>query len=211
MAQLHKKFSDKQIEQFIKRYLNKEIKRKYLEKILGIKTRQFWKIVKKYREDQDNFTIKYTRTNPPRVLDKNIEQNILCELQIDQKLIENKNIPVTSYNYSYVKNRLEKKHNQKVSVNTVINRAKKHNFYLKRKKHKAHDRHVSTNYIGELIQHDSSVHLFAPDAQKKWYLITSLDDHSRYILYARFIGKETSHSHIKCLIPRKVTAKSHPK
>ena len=37
MAQLHKKFTDKQIEQFIKRYLNKEIERKYIEKILDIK------------------------------------------------------------------------------------------------------------------------------------------------------------------------------
>lgn len=53
MAQLHKKFTDKQIEQFIKRYLNKEIERKYIEKILDIKTRQFWKLVKKYKDDPE--------------------------------------------------------------------------------------------------------------------------------------------------------------
>ena len=177
MAQLHKKFTDKQIEQFIKRYLNKEIERKYIEKILDIKTRQFWKLVKKYKDDPGNFTIKYTRTKQPRSLDGNIEKNIIRELAIDQNLIKDK----------------------EVSVNTVIDRAKKHNFYLKRRKKKSHDRQVSTNYIGELIQHDSSLHLFAPAAQKKWYLITSLDDHSRYMLYARFIAKESSYSHIRGL------------
>jgi len=199
MAQLHKKFTDKQIEQFIKRYLNKEIERKYIEKILDIKTRQFWKLVKKYKDDPENFTIKYTRKKQPRSLDENIEKNIIHELAIDQSLIEDKNIPVNSYNYSYVKERLEKNYDQKVSVNTVIDRAKKYNFYLKRRKKKSHDREVSTNYIGELIQHDSSLHLFAPAAQKKWYLITSLDDHSRYMLYARFIVKESSYSHIRGL------------
>jgi len=199
MAQLHKKFTDKQIEQFIKRYLNKEIERKYIEKILDIKTRQFWKLIKKYKDDPENFTIKYTRKKQPRSLDENIEKNIIHELAIDQSLIEDKNIPVNSYNYSYVKERLKKNYDQKVSVNTVIDRAKKYNFYLKRRKKKSHDREVSTNYIGELIQHDSSLHLFAPAAQKKWYLITSLDDHSRYMLYARFIVKESSYSHIRGL------------
>ena len=199
MTQLHKKFTDKQIAQFIKRYLSKEIERKYIEKILAIKTRQFWKLVKKYKDGPENFTIKYTRINQPRSLDENIEKNIMHELTIDQNLIEDKDIPVNSYNYSYVKDRLEKKYNQKVSVNTIINRAKKYNFHIKKRKKKSHDRQVLTNYIGELIQHDSSFHLFAPAAQKKWYLITSLDDHSRYMLYARFIAKESSYSHIRGL------------
>ena len=77
MAQLHKKFTDKQIKGFIKRYLNKEIERKYIGKILDIKTRQFWKLVKKYKDDPDNFTIQYTRTKQSRNLDNDIEK-ILC-------------------------------------------------------------------------------------------------------------------------------------
>lgn len=51
----------------------------------------------------------------------------------------------------------------------------------------------------ELIQHDSSYHLWAPSAQEKWYLITSLDDYSRYILYAQLLKKETSWAHIVAL------------
>lgn len=53
-----------------------------------------------------------------------------------------------------------------------------------------------TNYAGELVQHDTSIHLWAPDAETKWYLITSIDDYSRDLLYAELWEKETSWSHI---------------
>lgn len=56
-----------------------------------------------------------------------------------------------------------------------------------------------TNYVGELIQHDSSHHLFSPVAGVKWYLITSLDDFSRAILYGGLFSKEGSFVHIKAV------------
>lgn len=46
------------------------------------------------------------------------------------------------------------------------------------------------------MQHDTSIHLWAPEAQTKWYLITSIDDHSRDLLYADLWEKETSWAHI---------------
>jgi hypothetical protein len=91
------------------------------------------------------------------------------------------------------------KYSQKVALSTVINKAKKNGFYLKKPKRKIHDREVLTNYIGELIQHDSSYHLWAPVGRQKWYLITSLDDFSRFILYAKLVKKDTSWAHIKAL------------
>jgi len=94
---------------------------------------------------------------------------------------------------------LRKRYRQKVSLTTVIRRARKHGFYLKKPKRTIHDREVLTRYVGELIQHDSSFHLWAPAAQEKWYLITSLDDHSRFIFYAALVKKETSWTHIQAL------------
>jgi len=41
MQQLHKKFTNEQIRQLIQRYLNKEIKGKYFQSILGIKKTNF--------------------------------------------------------------------------------------------------------------------------------------------------------------------------
>jgi len=42
-------------------------------------------------------------------------------------------------------------------------------------------------------------HKFSPYADKKWYLITSLDDYSRLFLFAKLIDKETSWQHILAL------------
>jgi hypothetical protein len=51
--------------------------------------------------------------------------------------------------------------------------------------------------VGELVQHDSSHHLWAPLAESKWYLITSIDDHSRKILYGELWERESSWAHIE--------------
>lgn len=199
MAQLHKKFTDEQIKELIDRYLNKEIERTYIQEILGIKKRRFFILVKEYRENPETFSIQYTRSIKTRKIPRNAERNILRELKVEKKLIQDKNVPLRSYNYSYIKDRLEKKYKQKVSLPTIIDRAKKNDFYLKKPKRTIHDREVLTNYAGEIIQHDSSHHKWSPYAKEKWYLITSLDDFSRYLLYAKLLKQETSWDHICAL------------
>jgi hypothetical protein len=69
--------------------------------------------------------------------------------------------------------------------------------HIPRKKNQEHDQEVLTASIGALIQHDASLHLWAPLAKKKWYLITSIDDYSRKPLYADFVERETSWAHIE--------------
>ncbi|MCL4418223.1 MAG: hypothetical protein M1365_16315, partial [Actinobacteria bacterium] len=83
------------------------------------------------------------------------------------------------------------------SLPTIIDRAKRFGFYDKKKKGKAHERQVLTNYIGELLQHDSSHHKWSPYAGSKWYLITTIDDYSRKILYGDLLESETSWVHIE--------------
>lgn len=199
MAQVHKKFTDGQIKELIERYLKKEIARSYIQEILQIKKRRFFALVKDYRTNPETFSIQYIRRKKTRSIPQNTERAIMKELTIEKKLIEDSNVPLRSYNYSYIKDRLEKKYKQKVSLPTIINRAKKNDFYIKKPKRTAHDREVLTNYAGELIQHDSSHHKWSPYAKEKWYLITSLDDFSRYMLYAQLLTKETSWAHIRAL------------
>jgi len=199
MSQLHKRFTSEQVKEFLDRYLKNEIERKYIQEILGIKRRRFFVLLKQYKENPQHFTVQYQRTRAPRTISPVIEQTILKELSIDKKIIQNKEIPLKSYNYSYIKDRLRVTYHQKVSLPTIIDRAKKHGFYLKKPKKTAHDREVLTHYVGELIQHDASHHLWAPASQEKWYLITSLDDYSRFMLYAVLIKTETSWAHILAL------------
>jgi len=200
MVQIHKEFTDSQVKELIERYLKKEIRIHYVLEILGIKRSRFFVLLKQYKECPNKFSIQYLRNTKTRKIPQVVEANIIRELQIEKKLIQDKDIPLRYYNYSYVKDLLETKYNQKVSLPTIIDRAKKNDFYLKRKPRKVtHDREVVTNYIGEIIQHDSSYHLWSPPAKEKWYLITSLDDFSRFILYATFLRKETSWAHILAL------------
>lgn len=199
MSQLHKRFTCDQVKELLERYLKNEVERKYIQEILAISRRRFFMLLKPYKENPQRFTIQYRRSTPPRTISPEIEQNILKELAIEKKIIQDQNIPLKSYNYSYLKDHLRKTYRQKVSLSTIIDRAKKYGFYLKKPKRSHHDRELLTRYVGELIQHDSSHHLWAPAAQEKWYLITSLDDYSRFLLYAVLVRKETSWTHILAL------------
>jgi hypothetical protein len=170
--QLHKNFTDGQVKLLFEKYSKGEIKLNYILQILRIKRSRFFELLAKYRQDPDSFSIQYERKTINRKINPDIEKNIVKELKIEKDLIKNKDIPIKWYNYSYIKDLLEQKYSQKVSLPTIIDRAKRNNFYFLRPKGKAHDREVITNYPGELIQHDCSHHLFAPYAAGKWYLIT---------------------------------------
>ena len=165
MSQIHKRFTCDEVKELLERYSKKEIERKYIQEILGIGKSRFCMLMSQYREDPQCFTIHYERNTPTRI-SKDIEHNIVKELSIEKGIIENKEIPLKSYNYSFIKDRLRKTYRQKVSLTTIIRRAKTHGFYLKKPKRTTHDREVLTRYVGELIQHDASYHLWAPQLKR---------------------------------------------
>jgi hypothetical protein len=195
--QLHKRFSTVQLKSLLESYIKKEIDLSSILSILGISRSRFFEILKNYRQNKNTFSIEYARSNPNRRLPSKVEDDILLELYIEKKLIDDKENPIKNYNYSYIKDRIASGYGHKVSLPTIIDRAKKYGFYDKKKTKKAHDREVLTNYAGELLQHDSSKHRWSPYADNYWYLITTLDDYSRKILYGDFIEHETSWAHIE--------------
>jgi hypothetical protein len=199
-SQIHKKFTNEQVKELMQKYFNKEVELKYIQQILGIGKSRFFELTQSYRENPQAFSVEYRRSGHSRSIDPAIKNNIIKELAIDKKAIENQDIPLYRYNYSYVQKRLKKEYQQTTSLPTIIRYAKASGFYLpKRSKPKTHDREVLTNNVGELIQHDASYHLWAPDAGVKWTLITSLDDHSRFIFYAKLVEHESSWDHIQAL------------
>jgi len=147
--QLHKRFSAEEVKMLLEKYLDEKVKLIYILEILKVKRSRFFELIKEYKKNPDSFSIQYKRKSATRRISDEVEKNIINELKKEKKLIEDKEIPVTFYNYSYIKDQIYQNYEQKVSLPTII------------------DREILTNYIGELIQHDSSHHKFPPYADKK--------------------------------------------
>lgn len=198
MTQLHKKFTSEQVKVLLKGYSQKLMSRDDIQEMLGIGKTRFFALLKTYRKNPEGFSVAYKRRSSGR-LSAPVEKAIEEELLREKELVEDKRLPISGYNYSALRDRLKKK-GIRVSLSTIINRAKGLACYKPRKKKgKKHDREVLTASTGALIQHDASRHLWSPFANEKWYLITSIDDFSRMLLFADFVRKETTWAHIQAV------------
>ena len=195
MAQLHKRFSDEQLRVLFRGYCQEQFSRADLQEMLDIGKTRFFALLSEYRRDPETFTIAYQRAASTK-LSAEVEAEIELALLREKEIVEDPDLPISGYNYTAIKDRLEKKGIQ-VSVTTIIKRAKQLDCHKPRKKKKVHDREVLTASIGALIQHDSSLHKWSPLSDEKWYLFTSIDDYSRKLLFADFFPKETTWAHIQ--------------
>ncbi len=195
MEQMHKRFTAEQVGVLLKGYCQGTLNRATIGEVLGIGKTRFFALLEQYRRDPDKFSLAYRRETPSR-LPASVEREIEKELMLDRDLIDDSTLPIATYNYSAIRDRLAKR-TVTVSLSTIIDRAKNLGYYQPHPRKKAHDREVVTTAIGALIQHDASHHRWSPYANERWALITSLDDFSRKILYADLFEQETTWAHIQ--------------
>jgi hypothetical protein len=197
MDQIHRRFSTDQVRNLLRGYTEGLLERPSIEETLGISKSRFFALLKVYRKEPEAFTVTYQR-HTPRKISAAAEEKIQKALLEEKEIVENPKLPISGYNYSAIRDRLLRQ-GIRVSVPTIIDRAKPLGCYQERPPKKVHDREVLTTAIGALIQHDASHHLWSPYAQEKWVLISSLDDYSRKLLYAEFFKAETSWAHIRAM------------
>jgi hypothetical protein len=195
MDQLHKRFTVEQVKVLLQGYSQGTMSRVEVEEMLHISKTRFFALLKAYRSSPAAFSIVYER-NTPTKLPTSTEATIQKELLREKELVEDPRLPISDYNYSALRDRLNQK-GIKVSATTITARAKQLDCYKPHPKGKAHDREVVTAAIGALVQHDASLHLGSPYAEEKWTLITSIDDYSRKLLFADFFPHETAWAHIQ--------------
>ncbi len=195
MDQLHKRFTADQLRALLKGYCQGTLDRSMVEEILSINKTRFFALLREYRGNPESFSLGYQRSTPAR-LGTSVEEAIARELALEKDLIDDPSLPISTYNYSAIRDRLTKREIN-VSLPTIIDRAKDSGCYQPHRRKKAHDREVVTTAIGALVQHDASHHRWSPYAKDKWVLITSLDDFSRKLLYADFFEEETTWAHIQ--------------
>ena len=195
MDQIHKRFTTEQVKVLLKGYYQGMLDRAAVEEILGIGKTRFFALLRQYRHDPGRLCLGYQRETPTRISAR-VEKEIEKELMVEKNLIDDSTLPITTYNYSAIMDRLATR-DIKVALSTIIGRAKGLGCYQTHPRKKVHDREVITTAIGALIQHDASHHRWSPYAAERWVLITSLDDFSRRILYADFLEQESTWAHIK--------------
>ena len=195
MEQIHRRFTTEQVKVLFKAYCQGILDRPAVQETLGIGKARFFALLKQYRHNPEAFCLIYQRTAPAR-LPARAEEEIESELMLEKGLIDDPTLPITTYNYSAIRDRLAKR-GVIVSLPTIITRAQSLGCYQPHPRKKVHDREVVTTAIGALIQHDASHHRWSPYVKERWVLITSLDDFSRKILYADLFEQETTWAHIK--------------
>ena len=86
--QLHKNFVDEQVKLILKSYVVKEIKIIHILSILRIKRSRFFELLNRYKKGPDNFSIQYKRNISNYRIDREIEVNIIKELNTEKDLIK---------------------------------------------------------------------------------------------------------------------------
>ena len=195
MDQIHKRFTAEQVKVLLKGYCQGILDRPAIEETLGIGKSRFFVLLREYRHNPDEFTLAHHRETTTRIPAR-VEKEVEKELMLQKNLLDDSTLPITSYNYSAIRDRLAKQEIV-VALSTIIDRAKSLDCYQTHPRKKVHDREVVTTAIGALIQHDASHHRWSPYAKEKWVLVTSIDDFSRKLLYADLFEQETTWAHIQ--------------
>jgi hypothetical protein len=123
--QVHKRLADEQVRMILGRYVAKELAAAQAMELLDLKRRQFFEWVQRYRKEPESFTIQYQRQGKGRKLADAVDRHILEELAIEKALIDDPALPVRFYNYSYIQDQITKNYQEKISLPTIIDRAKK--------------------------------------------------------------------------------------
>src|ERR1700691_3183371 len=122
---LHKRFVDDQVKDIVTKYIEKQLRGKEACRYLGIGRTRLHQLIKEYQAHPGEPVIGYTRTVPTRQVKQSIKEHILKELSFEkEKIIDNPNVPTKRYNYSYIKNLMQEKYDEQVSLPTIITVAK---------------------------------------------------------------------------------------
>ena len=136
--QLHKRLSTNQVKRIVEGYQQGQLGTEECQQLLDVGRSRFFELVGEYREKKGLFVMDYKRSSPSR-LPTQTELAIKQCLEEDKQLVDDPDIPITSYNYSAIKDRLQELGYQ-VSLYTIIERAKQGGYYRPRKPRALHDR-----------------------------------------------------------------------
>jgi len=108
MGQVHKRFSDEQVAFLFHAYSQGLMARVEMQEVLGIGRSRFFSLWREYRRNKEAFTVRYRRPSSIRI-SAEAEAAMGRELLREKALIEDPELPISSYNYSALRDRLRSK------------------------------------------------------------------------------------------------------
>ena len=105
MDQIHKRFTTEQVKVLLKGYYQGMLDRTAVEEVLGIGKTRFSALLRQYRHDPGRLCLGYQRETPTRKSTR-VEEEIEKELMVEKDLIDDSTLPITTYNYSAIWDRL---------------------------------------------------------------------------------------------------------
>ncbi len=162
---------------------------------LSLSRSNFFRYLKTFRNNPDSFKIVYVRKTVNNKLSAKEDEKIVDLLRSEKELIRNPDVRIGKYNFAALSEELKRENDIEVSAETIRKKAISWKLHRPKERGAKIYRELETTKIGRLFQHDTCLHQWSP-FMNSFYLILTVDDHSRRIVYAKFFDKETSMNHI---------------
>jgi hypothetical protein len=101
-----RRFTDEQVKVLFQGYCQGQLARIDLQEVLGIGKSRFFALLKAYRQNPERFTIADRRSAPAR-LSPDVEDAIKTALLREKAIVEDPDLPISSYNYTAIQDRSE--------------------------------------------------------------------------------------------------------
>ena len=105
VTQIHKRFATEQVQTLLQQYCQGTMTRAEVEEVLDISKSRFFLLRAAFRRDPGYFSVAYERASPQR-LSSAAEAALEHELRREKGLVEDRRLPISSYNYSAVRDGL---------------------------------------------------------------------------------------------------------
>lgn len=193
--QVHKRIVLFFMKEVLENYDQKRIDLLDALSLLKLSKSQFCRRLKIYRQNPSEFGISYVRASVNHKLSAETDEKIAEILRDEKELICDPSVRISRYNFEALSEELKREKGVAASAETIRKKAISWKMHRPKEHFVKIYRELETTKIGRLFQHDTCLHQWSPFC-KAFYLILTVDDHSRRIVYAKFFEQETSMNHI---------------
>ena len=193
--QVHKRIVPLFMVEVFEAYQYKRMSLQDTMKELQLSRSNFFKYFSKFKKDPKTFSIDPPKRKGCRSFSAQTDEKIATILRDEKELVSDPSVRVGKINFAALSEELGRKENLEISSETIRRKAILWKLHHPRARGAKIYREVETSKIGRLFQHDTCIHQWSP-FMDYFYLILTVDDHSRRIVFAKFFEEETSMNHI---------------